>query len=70
MSIDRGNGVVKITSSNGQPLTFRSGGEVVQLRVQGGLVGETVLVVDAFKLKNGIGEVVTSAVTGGRARVE
>ncbi len=70
VTIDRDNGVVKIVSSDGKPLTFQSGGEIVVLRVQGGLVGDTSLVIESAQLRNGNGEIVVAAVSGGRARVE
>jgi hypothetical protein len=68
--IDREAGLVKITSTDGKPLSFLSGGELLLLRVQGGVSGETVLVVDAPVLKDGHGVAVAAAVSGGRARVE
>jgi general secretion pathway protein D len=70
VTIDRNLGLVKIVSSDGKPLQFRSGGEFAILRVQGGLLGETSLVFDASELKNAKGEIVVAAVSGGKARVE
>jgi general secretion pathway protein D len=70
VTIDRERGTVKISSSDGKPLTFNSGGEIATLRVRGGVSGETYLVMDNPDLKNGNGEVVVSAVSGGRAKVE
>lgn len=70
VTIDRVAGLVKIISSNGQPLSFRSGGEMLALRVLGGLSGDTALIFDAPQLKNANGELVMAAVSGGRARVE
>ena len=70
VNIDRANGLVRVSSSNGQPLTFRSGGELLALRVLGGTTGDTALIIDVPGLKNGNGEAVLAAVTGGRARVE
>ena len=63
-------GLVKINSSNGKPLSFRSGGEMLALRVLGGLSGDTALIFEAPQLKNANGELVMAAVSGGRARVE
>ncbi|HUP50316.1 MAG TPA: secretin N-terminal domain-containing protein [Thermoanaerobaculia bacterium] len=70
VTIDRNNGLIRIVSSDGKPLSFNSGGELLVLRVLGGLRGETALVVDIPQLKNGNGDVVVTAVTGGRATVE
>ncbi len=67
---DRGNGLVRIVSSDGKPLTFRSGGEILVLRVLGGGPGDTSLIVEIPQLKNADGDVVMAAVTGGRARVQ
>ncbi len=70
VKIDRGNGVVRVTSSDGKPLTFRSGGELLMLRVQGGITGSTSLVFASPELKNARNEIVVAAVTGGRAQIE
>jgi general secretion pathway protein D len=70
VAIDREHGTVKISSSDGKPLSFTSGGEIARLRVRGGGVGETFLVMDNPDLKNGRGELVASEVSGGRAKVE
>ncbi|HEX9128926.1 MAG TPA: secretin N-terminal domain-containing protein [Gemmatimonadaceae bacterium] len=70
VKIDANNGFVTITSSDGKPLVFRSGGELLVLRLQGILTGDAALVVDAPELKNAKGEVVMGAISGGRARVE
>lgn len=70
ITIDRALGVVKITSSDGNPLTFNGGGEIATLRVRGGATGETFLVMDNPAFKNGRGELVASEVSGGRAKVE
>ncbi|HEX7418760.1 MAG TPA: hypothetical protein VF505_02670, partial [Thermoanaerobaculia bacterium] len=70
VSVDHANGVVRIQSSDGQPLAFRSGGELFMLRIQGVLAGEAVLVLDPAELKNGKGQVIMGAISGGRARVE
>ena len=68
--IDAASGTIKITSSDGKPLSFNSGGEIAELRVRGGASGETFLVMDNPDLRNGRGEGVASAVSGGRAKVE
>jgi general secretion pathway protein D len=68
--LDSGNGLVRISSSNGKPLLFQSGGDIATLRVQGGLSGETFLVVDIHDIHNARGETVTAQVVGGRAKVD
>ncbi len=68
--LDAGKGLVRITSSNGKPLVFLSGGNVATLRVQGGLSGDTFLVIDIPEIHNARGETVTAAVVGGRAKVD
>ncbi len=70
VTVDRNNGVVSITSSDGKPLSFRSGGELLILKLQGMLSGDAALVFDAPELKNDQGQVVIGAISGGRARVE
>ena len=70
VTIDRAAGLVRIASSDGGPLRFNSGGELLHLRVLGGTTGDTSLVVDIPQLKNGSGDVVAAAVSGGRARVQ
>jgi hypothetical protein len=68
-TINRDTGTVKITSSDGKPLQFLSGGEVVGLKVRGGKAGETMLVIEPPELRNTTGTNVMTAVTGGRAQV-
>ncbi|HEV8657684.1 MAG TPA: secretin N-terminal domain-containing protein [Thermoanaerobaculia bacterium] len=70
VTIDGNGGVVKIVSSDGKPLGFRSGGEVLILRLQGILTGDAALVLDALELKNDQGQLVVGAISGGRARVQ
>ncbi|HXG59204.1 MAG TPA: secretin N-terminal domain-containing protein [Thermoanaerobaculia bacterium] len=69
-TIDAAAGTIRITPSNGQPLRFASGGEVLALRVTGGAAGETFLVMASPNLRTAEGRPVVSAVAGGRARVE
>lgn len=69
-TIDREHGTVRIVSSNGKPLQFNSGGDIVGLRVRGGLSGETYLVLENPNFTNGAGTHPAATVTGGRARVE
>jgi hypothetical protein len=68
-TINRDTGTVKITSSDGKPLQFVSGGDVIGLRVRGGNAGETMLVIEPPELRNAAGSNVMTAVTGGRAQV-
>ncbi|HEX7190627.1 MAG TPA: secretin N-terminal domain-containing protein [Thermoanaerobaculia bacterium] len=69
-TINRDTGTVRITSSDGKPLQFVSGGDVVGLRVRGGKAGETLLVIEPPELHNTTGSNVMTAVTGGRAQVQ
>ena len=70
VTINREQGLVTITSSDGKALEFNSGGEIATLRVRGGGTGESNLVVDNPSLKNERGELVATDVSGGRAKVE
>jgi general secretion pathway protein D len=69
-TINRDAGLIRITSSDGKPLVFVSGGEVLALRVHGGLSGETFLILEQPAFHTTAGAAVVSAVTGGRAKVE
>jgi general secretion pathway protein D len=69
-TINRDTGTIKIVSTDGKPLAFTGGGDVVALHLRGAGTGETFLVLDAPEFRNAKGEVVTTAVSGGRARVE
>ncbi|HEX3584232.1 MAG TPA: secretin N-terminal domain-containing protein, partial [Thermoanaerobaculia bacterium] len=68
-TINRDTGTVKITSSDGKPLQFVSGGDVIGLKVRGGNAGETMLVIEPPELRTTAGSNVMTAVTGGRAQV-
>jgi len=68
--IDREKGLITLFSSTGKPLAFRSGGEVANIRVHGGMTGDTILVLDNPNLHNAGGAAVESAISGGRAKVE
>jgi general secretion pathway protein D len=70
VTIDSAHGSIRITSSDGKPLSFNAGGDLAALRVRGGLTGETFLVIDNPGLKNGRGEAVASTVSGGQAKVQ
>ncbi|MGZ8852915.1 MAG: secretin N-terminal domain-containing protein, partial [Thermoanaerobaculia bacterium] len=69
-TIDSTGGTVRIKSSDGKPLSFRSGGEILVLRLQGIVAGDATLVLDSPELKNAKGQVVLGAISGGRARIE
>lgn len=69
-TINSDTGTIKITSSDGKPLQFVSGGDVVGLKVRGGNAGETMLVIEPPELHNTAGSNVMTAVTGGRAQVD
>ena len=70
VSIDSQKGLVRITSSDGLPLSFGAGGDLAALRVRGGMTGDTYLVIDDPRLKNGHGDAVASVVSGGQAKVQ
>ncbi|MDQ3282238.1 MAG: hypothetical protein M3Q69_12585 [Acidobacteriota bacterium] len=70
VNIDSNNGTVTMRSTNGQPLRFNSGGQVLTMRVNGGVSGETFLVLDNPDLHTASGSTVVAAVAGGRARVQ
>ena len=69
-TINRDTGTIKIVSTDGKPLMFASGGEVVGLRVRGGITGETYLVMENPGFRDVKGTEVMSAVAGGKAKVE
>jgi len=69
-TINRDTGTIKIVSSDGKPLQFVSGGDVIGLRLRGGKSGETSLVIEPPELRETAGTNVMTAVTGGRAQVE
>jgi general secretion pathway protein D len=69
-TINRETGTIRIVSSDGKPLAFASGGEVVGLRVRGGATGETYLVMENPDFRDGKGTEVMSAIAGGKAKVE
>jgi len=70
IAVDKEAGTIKLKPTNGKPLKFVSGGIVLAIRVHGGLIGETFLVVDNPDLRNGDGQPVVAAIAGGRAHVE
>jgi general secretion pathway protein D len=70
ISVDRNNGTITLRPTNGQRLTFNGGGQVLAIRVHGGVTGETFLVLEAPDLRTASGQGITAAVAGGRARVQ
>ncbi len=70
VTISAETGTIRIVSSDSKPLVFRSGGEVLSLRVIGGMAGESTLVLESAEFKDAAGASVRAAVSGGKARVE
>jgi general secretion pathway protein D len=70
VTVEHSTGTVRIKSSDGKPLTFIGGGEVVSLRVLGGAPGETFLVLQNPDFHTPDGQAIVAAVAGGRARVK
>jgi general secretion pathway protein D len=70
ITVDSTNGTIRVKSSNGKPLQFVGGGDVMILRVHGGVSGDTFLVMQNPDFRNAGGENVVAAVAGGRAKVQ
>jgi general secretion pathway protein D len=70
VSINRDAGTITVTQGDGKPLRFTGGGQVLAIRVNGGLSGETFLVMENPDLHTAAGQSVVAAVAGGRARVQ
>src|SRR5436190_451047 len=70
IAIDREAGTIKVKPTNGKPLQFVSGGVVLSIRVHGGVIGETFLIIDNPDIRNRGGEQVVAAVAGGKAHVQ
>jgi hypothetical protein len=70
VTVDRNGGTIRVKSSNGKPLQFVSGGDVLLIRVHGGVTGETFLVMKDPELRTPAGTNVVAAVAGGRAKVQ
>lgn len=70
INVDRDRGVITVRPTNGKPLLFTGGGQVLAIRVHGGTTGETFLVMDNPEFKTAAGEGIAAAVAGGRARVQ
>ena len=69
-TIDIDNGEIRISPTNGKPLAFNGGGDLVALRVRGGVTGDTIIVMENPGFRNAAGEMVAADVTGGRAKVD
>jgi general secretion pathway protein D len=70
VSVDSTGGTIRVKSSDGKPLQFVGGGEVLVLRVHGGVTGETFLVMNDPGFKAADGAEIVAAVAGGKARVQ
>jgi hypothetical protein len=69
VSIDRANGIITLRSTDGGPLRFATGGEVVGLKIRGGAAGESFLVLDAIEFHSADGLAVAALVQGGRIAI-
>jgi hypothetical protein len=70
VAINRDAGTITVTQGDGKPLRFTGGGQVLAIRVLGGLSGETFLVMENPDLHTASGQSIVAAVAGGRARVQ
>ncbi len=70
VTVNREQGTITVKSSDGKPLSFVSGGEVLAVRVHGGVSGDTFLVMDNPDLRTASGAGIAAAVSGGRAKVQ
>jgi general secretion pathway protein D len=70
VTVDSSNGLITVKPTNGKPLAFAGGGQVLSLRVHGGQPGETFLVLDNPELHTFAGQSIVAAVAGGRAKVQ
>ena len=70
VNLDTSHGTIRIVSSDGRPLKFRTGGEIAALRVRGGSPGESILAFDPPTFTGSNGQPAFAAVVGGRARVD
>jgi general secretion pathway protein D len=70
VNVDASQGTIRVKNANGKPLTFAGGGQVLSVRVHGGLVGETFFVMENPDFHGADGKSVIAAVAGGRARVQ
>jgi general secretion pathway protein D len=70
VTIDASKGTIRVISTDGKPLRFQSGGEVLALRVRGGITGQTMLIVEPPSFSSQDGARVDVAVAGGTAQVQ
>lgn len=70
VSVDRDAGIITVTQGDGKPMRFVAGGQVLAIRVHGGLSGETFLVLENPDLHTIAGQSIVAAVAGGRAKVQ
>lgn len=70
VTVDRTAGTIRVKSSDGKPLLFISGGDVLSIRVHGGVSGETFLVLQSPDFRTNAGESILASVAGGRVRVQ
>jgi general secretion pathway protein D len=70
VSVNHDAGTITVTQGDGKPLRFNGGGQVLAIRVLGGLPGETFLVMENPDLHTASGQSIAAAVAGGRARVQ
>jgi hypothetical protein len=70
INVDRDHGVITVRPTNGKPLTFTGGGQVLAIRVHGGVTGDTFLVMENPDFRTAAGQGIMAAVAGGRARVQ
>ncbi|HEU5162936.1 MAG TPA: hypothetical protein VFV54_07315, partial [Thermoanaerobaculia bacterium] len=69
IAIDPANGVITLSSGDGLPLRFRTGGQLMALTVRGTGAGESMVVLDPVVLLNASGARVEGLTQGGRVAV-
>ncbi|HEU4889631.1 MAG TPA: hypothetical protein VFV49_17230, partial [Thermoanaerobaculia bacterium] len=70
VSVNRDTGTITVTQGVGKPLRFAGGGQILAIRVHGGMSGETFLVMESPDLHTASGQSIVAAVGGGRAKVQ
>jgi general secretion pathway protein D len=70
ITVDRTAGTIRVKSSDGKNLQFIGGGDVLLIRVHGGVTGETFLAMKDPEFLTPGGKNVVAAVASGRARVQ
>lgn len=70
VSVNRDAGTITVSQGVGKPLRFAGGGQILAIRVIGGLTGETFLVMESPDLHTSTGQSIVAAVGGGRAKVQ